>query len=134
MTATTHQHLARSAPAPARALLWGPAGLALIGFAIFEIVKHDVGAAPLLGAAILPDLAFIVGIGQPHEKGQLPRRTVPVYNALHAPLLPLVLLVAVVAIPLDVAWWVVGLGWLAHIAIDRAVGYGPRTPDGWQRG
>jgi hypothetical protein len=26
-----------------------------------------------------------------------------------------------------------GLGWLAHIAIDRAVGYGLRSPAGFQR-
>lgn len=26
-----------------------------------------------------------------------------------------------------------GLAWLVHIAADRALGYGLRTPDGWQR-
>jgi hypothetical protein len=26
-----------------------------------------------------------------------------------------------------------GLTWISHVAIDRAVGYGPRTRDGWQR-
>jgi hypothetical protein len=23
--------------------------------------------------------------------------------------------------------------WFAHVALDRAAGYGQRTPDGWQR-
>lgn len=29
-----------------------------------------------------------VGIGQQHERGQLPRRAVPAYNLLHRPWLP----------------------------------------------
>jgi hypothetical protein len=27
-----------------------------------------------------------------------------------------------------------GLVWLSHALVDRAFGYGLRTPDGWQRG
>ncbi|MFK4098344.1 DUF4260 family protein [Streptomyces anthocyanicus] len=26
-----------------------------------------------------------------------------------------------------------GIAWLLHIALDRALGYGLRTADGWQR-
>ena len=32
-----------------------------------------------------------------------------------------------------VAWLVGALAWALHVAIDRAVGYGLRTPDGFQR-
>ena len=105
-----------------------------MAFAIFEIGTYDLGWLPIVAFLVLPDLAMLVGIGQPHLPRQLPARAVPYYNALHHPVVPLAFLGVVVVAGLGPAWFVGGLAWLSHIAIDRAVGYGFRTPDGWQRG
>ncbi|MBZ9860929.1 DUF4260 domain-containing protein [Mesorhizobium sp. CA12] len=53
------------------------------------------------------------------------------YNALHILIAPLVLLLAgaLLAGPITTA---VALIWIAHIAIDRALGYGLKLPTGFQ--
>ncbi|MCX4586268.1 DUF4260 family protein [Streptomyces sp. NBC_01481] len=51
------------------------------------------------------------------------------YNVLRSPAIPATLLAFAAATrgrPPAVA----GFGWLAHIAVDHAFGYGPRRPDG----
>jgi len=59
-------------------------------------------------------------------------RAVPFYNAAHALFGPLALSAAgLVAGPLVLG---LGLVWLSHVLVDRAVGYGLRTPEGFQRG
>lgn len=113
---------------------WLVAGVGLIAFAIFEVVMHDLGPAPILIFLVLPDLTFIAGAGQAHAPRQLPPRAVPFYNLAHQPLVPLALIAVASLVPLSVFWFVAGLAWFAHIAIDLAVGYGQRTPEGWQRG
>ena len=127
----------RAAPALTfivRRLAWLAAFLAVMGVAILEIGRHDLGWLPIVAFLIFPDLAMLAGIGQPHQKRQLPARAVPFYNTLHQPLLPLAFLAIVVAIGAAPFWFFGAFAWMAHIAIDRAVGYGLRTPDGWQRG
>jgi hypothetical protein len=134
-----------------RRLVWLAFGAALIGFAIYEVVVHDLGPLPIVAFALLPDLTFLAGAGQPHRPGQLPPRAVPLYNLAHRPVIPALLIVAtlvvLVAIRLPASTpedfeaarhvpliaYVAGLTWLAHIALDRAFGFGLRTPDGWQR-
>jgi hypothetical protein len=118
----------------ARRLAWLAAFLAVMAVAILEIGRHDLGWLPIVAFLILPDLAMLAGIGQPHEKRQMPARAVPFYNALHQPILPIAFLAIVVATGAAPFWFVGAFAWMAHIAIDRAVGYGLRTPDGWQRG
>lgn len=76
------------------------------------------------GAA--PDLALFVGIGAGLAKGQLHPRAVPLYNALHRFPGPIIL----AFVP---GFLLAGLAWALHIAIDRTVGYGLRSPDGFQR-
>jgi hypothetical protein len=88
-------------------------------------------AAGLIG----PDLAFLLAIGVPNTTpGRMPARVIPVYNALHRPVGPIVLGVvslALVAIPSASATvGVVALSWLAHIVWDRSVGYGLRDREG----
>ena len=114
-------------------------------FAWFEVVKHGyvegsaVEAVVLttgaVGAFILPDMTFFVGIGQPVEKGYLPTKAVLSYNALHRIWPPLLLTMAVgIGLaplgPVALALFVGGLSWMAHVALDRAAGYGLRNADG----
>jgi hypothetical protein len=135
-----------------RRLVWLAFGAALIGFAIYEVVVHDLGPLPIVALVVLPDLTFLAGAGQPHQPGQLPPRAVPLYNLAHRPLVPVVLIVATLVVLVAIRLapsspedfeaarhvpliaYVAGLAWLAHIALDRAFGFGLRTPDGWQRG
>jgi hypothetical protein len=117
----------------------GIVGLLLLAAAVVEIVLHG-GAAmwtALLGL-VGPDFAFFVGIGRQHEPGQLPRVAVPVYNLLHWPWLPLIMLAVVTVDDQTNAqaapYLVGGLAWLAHIALDRALGFNLRARDGSIRG
>lgn len=114
-------------------------------FAWFEVIKHGylegsaidaiVLTTVAVGAFVLPDLTFLVGVGHPAKKGYLPARAVPYYNAMHRFLPPLLLtlIVGVGLAPLEpagLALFVAGLSWMAHVALDRAAGYGLRNPDG----
>jgi len=116
-------------------------------------VAYAVGAAVLLASAIVvfvsvdagwwvfpvfalgPDLAFLAGIGQMGslERGQMPARAVPVYNALHRIWGPLVLGLLAAAGAVPPVLLVGALVWGFHVFFDRAVGYGLRTSDGFQR-
>jgi hypothetical protein len=108
-------------------------GVLLLAGAIAVAAAASTGAGPVLLFAVLPDLALLGAIGASHERGQLPARAVPLYNLLHHPLVPALFLAAVVLGVLGAYWVVAALAWGAHIALDRGLGYGLRTPDGWQR-
>ncbi|WP_326700503.1 DUF4260 domain-containing protein [Streptomyces sp. NBC_01754] len=138
MTHSTAEGATRSsASRPVRAA-WGLLGAFLLVWVVFEAVKHGGWVIPLavLGL-VVPDLSFFAGASGEHRPGQLPRGTVAVYNLVHRPLVPLVLMVPPAALadgPGDnAAPFTFGLAWLTHIALDRAMGYGLRTADGWQR-
>jgi hypothetical protein len=98
-----------------------------------------LAAATALGGAVTwtfwagligPDLAFLKGWGQPTKgPGHVPEETVGLYNDLHHPIAPAAT-VALGVVTLNQPLVVGGLGWLAHIAIDRATGIGLRHPDG----
>ena len=101
-------------------------------------IAAQAGAIVLLGPWTLalwlvPDVALLAGISRDsNEQGRLAPRAVPFYNALHALPGPLALTGLGVAMgPLVLA---LGLVWLSHVSVDRAVGYGLRRPDGSQRG
>jgi hypothetical protein len=117
----------------------------LTAFAWFEVIEHGyangaavdsvVLTATAVGAFILPDLTFLIGASHQVERGYLPVRAVPFYNAMHRFVPPLVLttFVGVVFDPLGtvgLAIFVGGLSWMAHVAMDRAAGYGMRNDDG----
>ena len=109
-------------------------------------IAYAAAAALLLAAAILaaadgmgwivvaglvaPDLPLLAGGGRDLARGQLHPRAVPAYNAAHRLAGPLVLIAAGVFAP---AMLVAGLAWAAHVAVDRAVGYGLRDAAGFQR-
>jgi Domain of unknown function (DUF4260) len=109
--------------------------VAAIGFltaAILEAIAHG-GGWQIAAFALAPDLALVLGAGKGLEKGQLHPRAVPVYNAVHRFWGPLALgLLAVLGV-IPIVWLVGALTWCLHISLDRVLGYGLRTPAGFQR-
>jgi hypothetical protein len=121
-----------AAPALARAAYAGLLAL-LLTATVLEVAQHGhLGAA--LAGGLGPDLALLFGAGTGLAPGQLHPRAVPLYNALHRLAGPAALVAAAGAGILGGAWLVAGLAWGAHVALDRTVGYGLRTPEGHQRG
>ena len=119
-----------------RRLAYAGGAVALLVASIAVFVSVDAGWWVFPVFAIGPDLAFLAGIGHRRRlvQGQMPSRAVPAYNALHRIWGPLALglLAAIGLVP--PALLVGALVWLFHIFLDRAIGYGLRTPDGFQRG
>src|SRR5688500_2318814 len=97
---------------------WLVPGLAIGVFAGVQAAQHELGLLPLLVFGIVPHLAPLVGIGQPHAKGQLAPRAVPLFNAMHHPVMPLGLLGLAAAGLLPPFWLVGALAWLGHIVVD----------------
>lgn len=111
---------------------------------LFAVLTTLFLAAAITGAIVLgtgwwqlfafglgPDVALLAGVGAGLAKGQLHPRAVPLYNALHSYWGPALLALAAVVLP---AGYLVGaLAWGFHISLDRTVGYGKRTRDGFQR-
>lgn len=113
-------------------LAWGGVALALLATTAFEVHSHG-GGWLALGFAVMPDLGLLAGAARGLEKGQMAPRAVPLYNALHRFIGPVALALLVVTGVLSPFWLAAALGWALHISIDRAVGYGLRGPDGFQR-
>ena len=84
--------------------------------------------------AIAPDLSFMFAGGAGREKGQIHPRAVPIYNAAHSLLGPALLAAAILLLAGPRPWLAAALAWAAHIGADRALGFGPRTRTGFQRG
>jgi hypothetical protein len=88
--------------------------------------------------AIVPDLPLIFGGGPGLQPGQLNPKAVAFYNATHRLAGPVLLtLAALISIglgsPNGQAFLAGGLVWTAHILLDRGLGYGLRTAEGFQR-
>jgi hypothetical protein len=111
--------------------LWLVPGLGLALLANAQASHLDAWLVPLLVFGIVPHLTVLVGIGQPHERGQLAPRAVPLFNLMHQPLLPALVLGLAAAGVLSQFWLVGALAWLSHIVTDRAMGDGPRGADGY---
>jgi hypothetical protein len=114
-----------------RRLIYALLGLVLAGTAIVEVARNGVGLWQLLVFAAGPDIALFFGMGSNLDRGQLHPRAVPLYNALHRFGGPLLL--GVGALWAGAPWLVAALAWAAHIAFDRALGYGLRDREGFQR-
>jgi Domain of unknown function (DUF4260) len=84
--------------------------------------------------AIAPDLSFAFAGGPGLERGQIHPRAVPIYNAVHSLIGPALLGAVVLLLLGPGPWLVAALAWAAHIGADRALGFGPRTQTGFQRG
>ncbi len=113
-------------------LAWGGAAVALLAAAVLQ-VQDNGGGWLALGFAVMPDLGLLAGISGGLEKGQLAPRAVPIYNALHRLPGPAILAGLTLTGILPQVWLSAALGWALHIAIDRAVGYGLRDANGFQR-
>jgi hypothetical protein len=123
-----HSHLSHTA---AKRGAYATSTALLVAGAIALILREGTGVWQLFACAAAPDLALLVGIAPGLEKGRLHPRAVPLYNAAHSLVGPALLAAATVV--LGPAWLVGALGWALHITLDRSVGYGKRTPDGFQR-
>ncbi len=95
-------------------------GAALAAGAAFFYWRRDGSWILFAVVFFLPDLTFLAYLFSP-------RAGAIAYNAVHATLVPLTLLAAA-------AWFGAPLGepialiWLAHIGLDRALGYGLKYP------
>jgi hypothetical protein len=107
-------------------------GLLATALAITVVVTQHAGWWQLVAFAIAPDVTLLFGAGPGLERGQLHPRAVPFYNAVHRFWAPVVL-VAVMVVLSSPGWLAGGLAWIAHIAFDRSLGFGLRSPEGFQR-
>jgi hypothetical protein len=72
-------------------------------------------------------------VGSGLAKGQFHPRTVGAYNLMHRFWAPLAMLAIAAAGLLSVGFLIGALTWAFHVAVDRALGFGLRAPDGFQR-
>jgi Domain of unknown function (DUF4260) len=110
------------------------AAFALLGASITLTVSTGAPWWLIAAGVIGPDLSFFAAIGAPPptRPGLMPRRVVPVYNAVHHWAGPALLAAAALAsgsTPLVV----LALSWASHLAWDRGVGYTLREVDGSMR-
>ena len=110
---------------PTKRIAYAALAAALLTASIV-VMSHDGALWQFFAFGAAPDLALFVGIGSGLAKGQLHPRAVPLYNALHRFIGPILLTF--------VPGFLVGaLAWALHIAVDRSVGYSLRTRDGFLR-
>ena len=107
--------------------------LVLLTSVVVAAATHGTGYWQIVTFAVGPDLTLLAGAGQDLQRGQLHPRAVRAYNLAHRLWGPAALIVVGAAIGGQVAWLLGGLTWAFHIALDRALGFGLRTPAGFQR-
>jgi hypothetical protein len=104
---------------------------ALVLAAAIGEMRRGAGGWLFFAFATVPDLALLLGLARGLEQGRLHPRAVPLYNAAHSLWGPALMAVAAVGLP--AGWLLAALGWALHISLDRSLGYGMRTRDGFQR-
>jgi hypothetical protein len=124
MTTRVHLHADR--------VLYAALLAAVLTATVFEVAKQG-GVGPALVGGLGPDLALLLGVGAGLAPGQLHPRAVPLYNAVHRFWGPVALVTAASLGLLGGGWLVAGLAWGVHVALDRSVGYGLRTREGFQQ-
>ena len=111
---------------PVARVALGTLAAGLLASAIAVVVATDAGWPWVAATVMAPDVALLLGWTRGLAPGQLHPRAVPLYNALHRFIGPILLAF--------VPGFLLGaLAWALHIAVDRTVGYGLRTRDGFQR-
>jgi hypothetical protein len=119
---------------PVWRLAFASLAVVLMATAVLLTVRHGSGYWQLAAFGLGPDLALVYGVAPGLERGRLHPRAVRLYNLLHSLWLPVALGVAATAGVVDPGLLVGALAWAFHITLDRSVGYGLRTRDGFQRG
>lgn len=101
-------------------------GAAVFVVAILAYRQFGLGWGTFALLFLAPDLSFLGYLAGP-------RVGAAVYNAAHAYVGPIVLLVANEVIRGPVPTWVIGVGliWAAHIGMDRMLGYGLKYAGGF---
>ena len=118
---------------PTRRLAFAVLAPLLLTATVAVAIAQGTGYWQIAAFGLGPDIALFAGIGSGLERGQLHPRAVPLYNALHTMWLPIVLAAAALLGIVSTAYLVGAFAWAFHISLDRAVGYGLRTRDGFQR-
>ena len=113
-----------------RRLAYAALGIAAASLAIAVVVTQHASWWQLVVFAIAPDITLVFGFRAGLQRGQLDPRAVPFYNAVHRFWAPTVLIVLAFVLQAD-GWSAAGLAWAAHIAFDRSLGFGLRTPEGF---
>jgi hypothetical protein len=108
-------------------------GVLVTFLAIGIVIEQHSSWWQLLVFAIAPDISLLLGMSPGVQRGQLHPRAVPFYNAVHRFWAPAVLTLITFVLH-EYGWTAGGLAWIAHIAFDRSLGFGLRTPEGFQRG
>jgi hypothetical protein len=113
-------------------------GVGALGLAVTAGLRGGPLAWLLLVVFLVgPDLTMLIRDPRPTVKGQMSPRAVPYYNAAHRMWAAGALMVAgafLLAATGLVPILVGGLAWFGHVAVDRALGFGLRSPEGFQRG
>ena len=130
---TSHTATAIQPRSTAARVAYATLGALLLVALVLETAGHGTGYWQIAVFGLGPDMALFFGAGTGLAKGQLHPRAVGLYNLLHRFWGPLLLgaLASFGLIPFG--YFVGALAWGAHISLDRAVGYGLRTRDGFQR-
>ena len=105
----------------------------LVTVIVVELARRGGGYGQLAAFGPAPDLALVLGVGTGLARGQLHPRAVTAYNLLHRAWGPVALGTLTIAGVLPTAFLIGALAWGLHVALDRALGYGLRTRDGFQR-
>ena len=128
-------HATPASPSRSHRMRVAYAGLCalLIAVIVVEIGRLGGGYGQLAAFGLGPDLALVLGAGTGLARGQLHPRAVTAYNLLHRFWGPAALGALTLAGVLPTAFLLGALAWTLHVALDRAVGYGLRTRDGFQR-
>jgi Domain of unknown function (DUF4260) len=98
-----------------------------------EAITHGTGYWQIAAFGFAPDLTLFLGAGHGLAKGQLHPRAVSAYNLMHRLWGPAAMLAFAASGLLSIGFLIGALAWAFHIALDRTVGYGLRTPDGFRR-
>jgi hypothetical protein len=114
-------------------LTYATLGVLLLTAIVLEAAKHGTGYWQIAAFALGPDLALFYGAASGLAKGQLHPRAVGLYNLVHRFWGPLLLATLAALHVIGLGFFIGALAWAFHVALDRALGYGLRTRDGFQR-
>ena len=103
----------------------------LVGL-ILAAIRYDAGIWQIALFGVGPDLALFAGAGSGLGRASSIREPSPPTTA-HRFSGPFVLAALAALGLLSAGFFVGALAWAFHIALDRSLGYGPRTRDGFQR-